>query len=66
MNRLETWNINQRRIFDPSSKEDMKTVKKYLHEMKWSNCPFHLEWPYLDIPSMLKDKITMHTLKGVK
>jgi len=25
-----------------------------------------LEWPYLDIPTMIKDKIVNYTLKGVK
>jgi hypothetical protein len=65
MNRIETWNINQRRIFDPDSVEDMQIVKKYLYEMKWNNCPFYLEWPYLDIPSMIKDKITEHTLNSL-
>jgi hypothetical protein len=67
MNRIEIWNINQRRLFEPSSKEDLKLVRKYLHDNKWGNdgCPFHLEWPYLDIPSMLKDKITKYTLKGL-
>ena len=24
MNRIETWNINQRHLFDPSSKDDLK------------------------------------------
>jgi hypothetical protein len=24
-----------------------------------------LEWPYLDIPSMIKDKITEHTLNSL-
>ena len=68
MNRIETWNINQRRLFEPSSKDDMKLVKKYLHSLSWGNqgCPFYLEWPYLDIPSMVKDKITEYTLKGLK
>ena len=67
MNRIETWNINQRHLFDPSSKDDLKLVRKFLHENKWEkNCPFYLEWPYLDIPSMLKDKIVKYTLKGLK
>ena len=68
MNRIETWNINQRRLFEPSNKDDMKLVRKYLHTLSWGNagCPFYLEWPYLDIPSMLKDKITDYTLKGIK
>jgi len=68
MNRLETWNLNQRRYFEPSSKDDLKIVRKYLHSLSWGDggCPFYLEWPYLDIPSMVKDKITNYTLKGVK
>lgn len=67
MNRLETWNLNQRHYFEPSSKDDLKMVRKYLHSLSWgdSGCPFYLEWPYLDIPSMIKDKITNYTLKGV-
>ena len=42
-------------------------VRKYLHTLSWGGggCPFYLEWPYLDIPSMVKDKITNYTLKGV-
>ena len=67
MNRIETWNINQRRLFEPSSKDDLKIVRKFLDDNKWeNNCPFHLEWPYLDIPSMVKDKIVKYTLKGIK
>lgn len=67
MNRIETWNINQRRLFEPGSKDDMKIVRKYLNSLSWGEhgCPFHLEWPYLDIPSMVKDKITQYTLKGL-
>ena len=67
MNKVEQFNMYQRHSFDPSSKEDLKIVRKYLHNNKWENgCPFFLEWPYLDIPSMLKDKITVYTLKGLK
>jgi hypothetical protein len=67
VNRIETWNINQRRTFEPSNKGDMKLVKKFLQDNKWeNNCPFYLEWPYLDIPSMLKDKITDYALRGLK
>lgn len=67
MNRIETWNINQRHLFDPSSKDDLKKVKYFLHHNHWEeNCPFYLEWPYLDIPSMIKDKMVKYTLKGLK
>ena len=65
MNKIEQMNMYQRHQFDPSSKEDMKIVRRYLHNNKWNNCPFYLEWPYLDVPSMIKDKITQYTLKGL-
>jgi hypothetical protein len=66
-NRIEMMNLYQRRQFDPSSKEDLKAAKKFLHNNKWENgCPFHLEWPYADIPYMLKTKITEYALKGLK
>lgn len=56
--------INKRNIFDPSFEDDIKVVKHFLKTGSWGNagCPFFLEWPYLDIPSMLKDKITRYTL----
>lgn len=67
MNRIETWNINQRRFFEPSNETDLKIVRNYLHKNYWgtNGCPFYLEWPYLDIPSMVKDKITQYMLKGL-
>jgi hypothetical protein len=67
MNKIEQMNIYQRHQFDPSSKGDMIQVRRFLHNNKWEyGCPFILEWPYLDIPSMIKDKITNYTLKGLK
>jgi hypothetical protein len=68
MNKVENFKNYQRHLFDASSKDDLKLVRKYLHTLSWGNdgCPFYLEWPYLDIPSMVKDKITTYTLKGLK
>jgi len=65
MNKIEQLSVNHRHIFEPSNKEDMKIVKTYLHTNSWGlkNCPFILEWPYLDMPSMIKDKITRYVLK---
>ena len=66
MNKIEQMNLYQRHQFDPSSNDDLKIVRKFLHDNKWeSNCPFYLEWPYLDIPTMLKDRITKYTLRGL-
>jgi hypothetical protein len=67
MNKVEQFKLYQRRSFEPGSKDDMKIAKKFFHNNKWENgCPFFLEWPYLDIPAMIKDKITEYTLKGIK
>jgi hypothetical protein len=68
MNKIENFRNYQRHQFDASSKDDLKLVRKYLHTHSWGNegCPFHLEWPYLDVPNMIKDKITHYTLKGLK
>lgn len=66
-NRIEMMQLHQRHQFDPSNKDDLKSARKFLHELKWENgCPFYLEWPYADIPYMLKTKITEYYLKGVK
>ena len=54
-------------MFEPSSKDDMKIARQFFHDSKWKDgCPFFLVWPYLDIPSMLKDRITNYALKGLK
>jgi hypothetical protein len=67
MNKIENFKIYQRRMFEPSSKDDMKIARQFFHDSKWKDgCPFFLEWPYLDIPSMLKDRITNYALKGLK
>jgi hypothetical protein len=67
MNKVEQFKLYQRRHFEPSNNDDMKVVRKFFHSNKWDDgCPFFLEWPYLDIPSMIKDRITQYTLKGLK
>ena len=67
MNKIENWNDGHRHYFDPSSKDDLKIARKFLHDMKWGKegCPFYLVWPYNDMPYMLKTKITEYYLKGI-
>ena len=45
----------------------MAMVRDFFRDNRWGNfgCPFVLEWPYEDIPYMLKTKIVEHTLKLV-
>lgn len=53
-----------KRIFDPSISDDVEAFKYFVINHKWKDrvCPFLLDWPYLSIPDMIKDRITKHTL----
>ena len=63
LNKLHQEIQRNRRPFDPKSNEDLIEFKYFLANKKWKNlCPFFLEWPYLTIPDMLKDKMVMHML----
>ena len=55
---------NKRNYFDPKFSDDLEVAKQYLKTGSWgeNGCPFYLEWPYLDIPSMVKDKLTKEFL----
>jgi hypothetical protein len=54
--------------FSPLNKKHMKIAQHFFRESRWGQfgCPFVLEWPYEDIPYMLKTKITEYTLKAGK
>jgi len=53
----------KRRKFDPSKEADREEVKFFLANNKWKQiCPFYVEHPWLDIPTMCKDKIAAYTL----
>lgn len=67
-NKIENFSTYQRHQFDASSKDDLQKAKGFLSNMRWGpdGCPFILEWPYEDIPYMLKTKITEYYLKGLK
>lgn len=56
--------LRARHYFCPLNKKDVAEVKYFFKNNKWMNgCPFYLEWPYLTIPDMIKDKITKSFLK---
>lgn len=47
--------------FDPNNFNHIKSFEHFLFNNNWKNgCPFELEQPYLDVPSMIKDKIAKH------
>ena len=55
----------QRVRFVPTDKEHTDQFRNFVVNRKWNapGCPFELEWPYLNIPDMIKDKIINHYLK---
>lgn len=54
----------QRHFFDPNNKDDLREVAHFMKHSKWKeNCPFILEWPYLTITDMIKDKLVENYLE---
>ena len=55
----------QRVRFSPDDKKHVEQYRNFLVYRKWDTlgCPYELEWPYLSIPDMIKDKIINHYLK---
>ena len=53
----------QKRHFDVNSKSDRILAYKFLKLYTWKGltpsniCPFFCEYPYIEIPAMLKDKL---------
>ena len=57
------FNIVERRNFNPESEEDLMELGFFVKNRKWKNgCPFHLEFPYSDVPAMCMAKYTEHSL----
>lgn len=55
-----------KRNFNPSIEQDRKIAYEFLKNKTWkgldetNTCPFFCEWPYLDIPFMLRDKLVKY------
>jgi hypothetical protein len=60
---LETL-IKPKRFFNEKSKDDINMAKQFFTHHRWGfdGCPFILEYPYLTIPDMIKDKMIHKTL----
>lgn len=56
-----------KRLFNVNSKQDIKVFKSFLQTHSWgtTGCPFAIEYPYMSIPDMIKDKL-VHKYLGVK
>jgi hypothetical protein len=55
----------QRVRFSPDDNKHIDQYRNFVVKRKWDSpgCPYELEWPYLSIPDMIKDKIINHYLK---
>jgi len=55
--------IKPKRYFDVNSKKDIALYKTFLQTGAWNSCPFILEYPFLSVPDMIKDKLIHKFLK---
>ncbi len=62
---LETI-IRQKRYFNEKSTKDIDVARHFFSTHTWGNdgCPFILEYPYITIPDMIKDKM-IHKSLGI-
>ena len=51
--------VRTKRNFDVNNKKDVALYKTFVIHGRWGNdgCPFNLEYPYLSVPDMIKDKL---------
>ena len=60
---------SNKRKFDINSNQDIEIYKYFLTNNDWritGTCPFQLEFPYLTVPDMIKDKLIHKFLKVEK
>lgn len=60
--------VRTKRHFNVSDKKDIALFTSFLKTGAWGNsgCPFTLEYPYLTVPDMIKDKLIHKYLKVEK
>jgi len=50
--------------FDLNNKDHIQLYRDFLISSKWTNgCPFALEYPWANVPDMIKDKLVKFYLK---
>ena len=63
---IQAIQLPKRKKFDISSKKDIDIYKQFLKTNTWKvtgSCPFELEFPYVSVPDMIKDKLIRKFLK---
>lgn len=65
---IQAIQLPKRREFNINSKEDIEVYRSFLQTNSWKvtgSCPFKLEYPYISVPDMIKDKLIRKYLKVV-
>ena len=59
--------VRTKRNFDVNNKKDVALYRTFIIEGRWGveGCPFALEYPYLTVPDMIKDKM-VHKIFGIE
>lgn len=66
MYRERAFVVKPRVNFDPTNRKHRLDYAQYLKYQNWKNgCRYLLEEPYMDIPSMINDKLVHHYLKSM-
>lgn len=63
---MQVIKSSKKRVFDMNNKKDIEIYKSFLETNSWKvsgSCPFNLEYPYLTVPDMIKDKLIRKFLK---
>jgi len=58
--------IQPKRLFNINDQKDIEIYAKFLRTSSWRHikaCPYILEFPYLTVPDMIKDKLIHKFLK---
>lgn len=66
MYRKPAFQMPHRVVFQPNNPEHIDIVRSFLITGNWKNgCPFYLEDPFFDIPTMIQTKVAEYYIMEV-
>jgi hypothetical protein len=52
--------------FDPNNLDHVNHYKYFLEHNRWSvSCPFRVEWPFVTVPELIKDRLIKKYLNNI-
>jgi len=52
--------------FDPNNLDHVNHYKYFLEHSRWSgSCPFRVEWPFVTVPELIKDRLIKKYLDNI-